>query len=528
MKGMGYITIGYAVERLPHNPLGFLTSLRPTGFFADEHNKKASRIVDLAKQAIYHEISTPCDMTSAHKALVLIAGPSHELSLKGFMTVRKWIDRSIAGLETRSGDYPVMNTKNVAIIIMLSGLENIPRITELKDIQKQYRTKLQGMGTIEKLPESDAIALSENTGRSISDKKLTRKGDAWSKDEMLVLASETQKSDKTLLLDSNDYSQSLEEIDQKTYSVQMDVRKKVLHHDVSKPHLPTDATSQTTAEDAGDLNLQGSSAQSHYVTAATAETKISPSASNSGSPAPFASRTPHIKKSSVVTHKGLDEKHLPHTMDERLKSKEIERQIIEKELQRQRMMAISGRTSKTGSETSEKTSHPREVIRLKRDIPYVKSPKKDDEPPEGLSDIAEEIHQMPKKRRIIIQKKTEKSTGIDTSVNEQGNRDPVTDDDEFLERIPRNYEAQPDAAEGRVGLKNPSYRSKDHIFEGKGIQKTSAPQVKDSVLIHTELKAKKNIRKTNNVENIPEDSEDEKDQSTTQETKTAIKDINWI
>ena len=40
--------------------------------------KKASRIVELAKQAIYHEISTPCDMTSAHKALILVAGPSHE------------------------------------------------------------------------------------------------------------------------------------------------------------------------------------------------------------------------------------------------------------------------------------------------------------------------------------------------------------------------------------------------------------------------------------------------------------------
>ena len=82
-------------------------------------------------------------MTSAHKALILIAGPSHELSEKGYMTVRKWIDRSIAGLETRSGDYPVMNTKNVAIIIMLSGLENIPRLTELKEIQSQYKSSHQ-------------------------------------------------------------------------------------------------------------------------------------------------------------------------------------------------------------------------------------------------------------------------------------------------------------------------------------------------------------------------------------------------
>ncbi len=142
MRGMGFITIGYAVELLPSHPLDFLTRLRPAGFFADEHMKRASRIVDLAKQAIYQEISAPCDITSAHKALILIAGPSHELSMKGFMTVRKWIDRSIAGLETRSGDYPVTSTKFVAIIIMLSGLENIPRITELREIRAQLRSRL--------------------------------------------------------------------------------------------------------------------------------------------------------------------------------------------------------------------------------------------------------------------------------------------------------------------------------------------------------------------------------------------------
>ena len=106
MQGMGFITIGYAVEHLPHHPLGFLSHLSPIGFFADEHKKRDSRIVELAKQAIYNEVSTPCDMTSAAKALILIAGPSHELSMKGFMTVRKWIDRSIAGLETRSGGLP--------------------------------------------------------------------------------------------------------------------------------------------------------------------------------------------------------------------------------------------------------------------------------------------------------------------------------------------------------------------------------------------------------------------------------------
>ena len=117
---------------------------------------------------------------------------------------------------------------------------------------------------------------------------------------------------------------------------------------------------------------------------------------------------------------------------------------------------------------------------------------------------------------------------MDTSVNEQENRDSVINEDEWsLERNSGDYEAQSDAAEGRVGLKNHSYKSKDHIFEGKGIQKTAVPQVKDAVLIHTDLKAKKSIRQDKNSESLSEDTEDEKDQSTKPERKTSKKDINW-
>ena len=60
--------------------------------------------------------------------------------MKGIMTVRKWIDRSIAGMEMRSGDYPVTNSEYVAIIVVLSGLENIPRITEIREIREQYQS----------------------------------------------------------------------------------------------------------------------------------------------------------------------------------------------------------------------------------------------------------------------------------------------------------------------------------------------------------------------------------------------------
>jgi cell division GTPase FtsZ len=139
--GMGIITIGYAIEPVVQGSLeqGLIGMIRPAPPSIEESHKKASKVVDLAKRAIYQEISTPCDLTSAEKALILIAGPSHEMSMKGYMTVRKWIDRSIRGLEVRSGDYPVSSSNFLAIIIVLAGLQNIPRIDEIRKIRDHYK-----------------------------------------------------------------------------------------------------------------------------------------------------------------------------------------------------------------------------------------------------------------------------------------------------------------------------------------------------------------------------------------------------
>ncbi|NLA39632.1 MAG: cell division protein [Methanomicrobiales archaeon] len=144
LKGMGFVAVGYAVERLPTGWLDLIYRRRSAKYFIEGSHERAARIVSLAKKAVYEEISVPCDLTSADKALVLIAGPSAELSMKGFQTVRKWIDRSIAGLEMRSGDYPVKNTSFVGIIIMLSGLSNIPRVEEIRKIRTEYQLELEG------------------------------------------------------------------------------------------------------------------------------------------------------------------------------------------------------------------------------------------------------------------------------------------------------------------------------------------------------------------------------------------------
>ena len=519
MKGMGFITIGYAVERLPHNPLSFLSNLRPTGFFADEHIKKASRIVDLAKQAIYHEISTPCDMTSAHKALILIAGPSHELSLKGFMTVRKWIDRSIAGLETRSGDYPVMNTKNVAIIVMLSGLENIPRLTELKEIQSQYKSSHQDRLTAGKHSHSKTNAVPEGSGvQSGTMVTSTIRKEENLKDEMLVLPLQASKHDATSLHAPVSISSQPEDTDSYEYEAPRRVTpqqdalplktvpdlkeppKKSPHVFTTTPHTPhkTTSTSQISAD--------GTGTQSSMV------------------------RTPEPRRRVVVTQdhetqttqpvtREPDKKYGQLSTDERLRTKDTERQRIERELQRQRIMAISGRAPKSGQGASPHTVHSDEIIRLKRDISE-NPPFKEPAEPATTVDV---VPLIPEKRTVILQKKKvsqvvqEGKTTVDMD-----EKSYVDDDDLSIIRRPEVYSRQDDPEEMKIGIKKPAIKSKDAIFEGKDIHKMPPPRVRDSALMHTELKPKKPSGEANIIESEKSSSENDResaDSATKQQKK---------
>jgi len=142
LKEMDLVAIGYATEKLPTTwTNNMMKRIRVEKYLLEENQARTSRIVELAKQAVYREVSVPCDLTSSEKALVLIAGPSDELSMKGFQTVRKWIDRSIKGLEMRAGDYPVKSTQYVGVIIVLAGLENVPRVKELDEIRTIYENE---------------------------------------------------------------------------------------------------------------------------------------------------------------------------------------------------------------------------------------------------------------------------------------------------------------------------------------------------------------------------------------------------
>jgi len=138
LSGQGFAAVGYAFDPLREHWLARLLG-RPVPFLTKTDSfDGAARLVELAKKACYEEVSVPCDLTGARKALLLVAGPSRELSMKGFTTVQKWLDRTIAGFELRSGDYPV-DARRVGVVVLLAGLENVPRVTELRQAAERER-----------------------------------------------------------------------------------------------------------------------------------------------------------------------------------------------------------------------------------------------------------------------------------------------------------------------------------------------------------------------------------------------------
>jgi cell division GTPase FtsZ len=479
MKGMGFITIGYAVQRLPHDPLRFLSWLKPAGIFDEEQKKKASRIVELAKQAIYHEISTPCDLTSAHKALVLVAGPSQELSMQGFMTVRKWIDRSIAGLETRSGDYPLINTKNVAIIVMLSGLENIPRITELREIRSQSKPKKRADadGSSEEMTEKDQKAIrddmitlpvrrahAEDTGRR------TRARDAPDKYGTFVPTSEPVRQQE-VPADS----------EERTPTVASEIPRQ------APPHRAEPVPGPVSEEEDGRIP-EALAPSRRRVIVAHAEKEDHPRH------VPSLSRPAHGSlrsgQKTGISDRSLQETPVRHPDEEIPHSNETERQRIERELRRQRTVAMGGKTLKTPPLTGK--SHP---ATQETNIVQRSSHQDRTDPEKKTSVKGNEPAALSGERRTVIIGKRK----VAVVPEEEPNLSAAQERPGSVYTGKTVSSSEDDGMS--VEIRDRVFRARDEVFQGKGIRKPTLPQARDSTLLHTDLKPKKRASDRDGADN---------------------------
>jgi cell division GTPase FtsZ len=127
INGMEICTIGYASEELPRGgsiKKAILGKQKPD-------QRKSARILSLVTRAAKTRLLLPSDFRLVRKALVVVAGPPDELSRDGIERSREWLEKNIAGGEVRGGDYPVQNSRFIAVAVLLGGISGVHKIDNM-------------------------------------------------------------------------------------------------------------------------------------------------------------------------------------------------------------------------------------------------------------------------------------------------------------------------------------------------------------------------------------------------------------
>jgi cell division GTPase FtsZ len=146
-KGGGISSIGYATSmaETPEKKKKFrLRSIFKREERGTYDEDKSMKIASLVRRAALGRLSVPCNIKSAEKALVLVAGPPEHLDRKGIEKAKLWLEEQISGVEVRAGDYPTRRTKYVAALVVLANVTDIPRVKQLQRLAAEAKEEVEG------------------------------------------------------------------------------------------------------------------------------------------------------------------------------------------------------------------------------------------------------------------------------------------------------------------------------------------------------------------------------------------------
>ncbi len=160
LRGGGISSIGYATS-LAETSMKKKKGWLPFRKKAEEEleaieNDKPMKIATLVRRAALGRLTIPCDIRSAERALILVAGPPEHLDRKGLEKAKLWLEEQIAGVEVRAGDYPTRRTKYVAALVVLANVTEIPRVKELQRLAAEAKEEVE---TAEKMRMAKTLEL---------------------------------------------------------------------------------------------------------------------------------------------------------------------------------------------------------------------------------------------------------------------------------------------------------------------------------------------------------------------------------
>ena len=86
------------------------------------------RCLTVTRNATGIRLSGTCQAEETKKALLLLSGPSKEISMEGFSQSRAWLQGHLGDAEIRGGDYPINGIGDIGAVVLLSGHTKIPRL----------------------------------------------------------------------------------------------------------------------------------------------------------------------------------------------------------------------------------------------------------------------------------------------------------------------------------------------------------------------------------------------------------------
>ncbi len=111
-------------------PAGLRTWL--AGDAAEAGPTDAAKVNRLVRRAADGNLTLPCEIDSADRALVVLSGPPDAVSRKGFESARHWLERETDTVEVLAGDEPRPRASSLTATVLLSNVTAVPRIDALQ------------------------------------------------------------------------------------------------------------------------------------------------------------------------------------------------------------------------------------------------------------------------------------------------------------------------------------------------------------------------------------------------------------
>ncbi|WP_044957857.1 tubulin/FtsZ family protein [Halarchaeum acidiphilum] len=130
----GIASIGYASTDVQPDERGVLARLL-AWFRSDDdadETTDAAKVKGLVRQAAGSRLTTPAEVSSAERALVVLSGPPSELSRRGFESARQWLEQEADTVEILAGDDPRPRSSTLEAVVLFSNVTDVPRVDELQ------------------------------------------------------------------------------------------------------------------------------------------------------------------------------------------------------------------------------------------------------------------------------------------------------------------------------------------------------------------------------------------------------------